>query len=85
MRCLVGEHPGNWDLILSTAEFAFNNSVNRTTGKSPFEIVHGFKLRSPIDLIPTPLLHRMLESAESFVSRMHELHKHINDQIHSNT
>ena len=38
----------------------------------------------PIDLIPTPALHRMSESAESFVSRMHELHKHITDQINSN-
>ena len=52
--------------------------------KSPFEIVHGFKPRSPIDLINTPSLHRMSESTESFVSHMHELHKHISDQIHSN-
>ena len=46
--------------------------------------MHGFKPRSPIDLIPTPALHRMSESAESFVSSMHELHKYISDQIHSN-
>ena len=84
LRCLVGEHPRNWDLILPTTEFAFNNSINRITGKSPFEIVHEFKPRSPIDLIPTPTLHRMSEFAKSFVSRMHELYKHITDQINSN-
>ena len=84
LRCLVGDHPGTWDLILPTAEFAYNSSVNRTTGKSPFEIVHGFKPRTPIDLIPTPALHRVSESAESFATRMHELHKHISDQINSN-
>jgi len=35
MLCtLVGEHIGCWDLKLSIAEFAYNSSVNRTTGKS---------------------------------------------------
>ena len=42
LRCLNGKQLKNWDLILPTSEFAFNNSVNRTTSKSPFEIVHGF-------------------------------------------
>ena len=84
LRCLVGEHLGTWDLILPTAEFAYNNSVNRSTGKSPFEVVHGFKPRTPIYLIPTLALHRVSKSAESFATRMHELHKHISDQINSN-
>ena len=84
LRCLVGDHLGTWDLILPTTEFAYTSSVNRTTGRNPFEVVHGFKPRTPIDLIPTPALHRVSESAESFAIRMHELHKHINDQINSN-
>ena len=58
LRCLVGEKPGNWDLILPHAEFAYNNSVNRSTGKSPFEIVHGVSPRPPIDLIPLPTDYR---------------------------
>ena len=85
LRYLVRDHPGTWDLILPTTEFGYNNSVNRSTSKSPFEIVHGYKPRTPIDLVPTPALHRVSESAESFAQRMHELHKHINDQINSNT
>ena len=48
LRCLVGEHPKNWDLILPNAEFAYNSSVNRTIGKSPFKVVHGFKPRTPM-------------------------------------
>ena len=31
LRCLVGDKPKNWDLILPIAEFAYNNSVNRST------------------------------------------------------
>ena len=69
---------------MPTTEFAYNNSINRTTGKSPFEIVHEFKPRTPIELVPTIALHRVSEFAESFARRMHELHHHISDQINSN-
>lgn len=41
LRCLAGERPHQWDLILPQAEFAFNSSLNRSTAKSPFEIVYG--------------------------------------------
>nr|GFA77422.1 reverse transcriptase domain-containing protein [Tanacetum cinerariifolium] len=34
------------------AEFAYNKSVNRTTGKSPFEVVYGWNLITPPDLVP---------------------------------
>jgi len=36
---------------LSIAEFAYNSSVNRTTYKSPHEIVYGFRTGQPVDLI----------------------------------
>jgi hypothetical protein len=36
LRILVKEHHSSWDNILTHAEFAYNNSVNRSTGKSPF-------------------------------------------------
>ena len=39
--CLVGEANQNWDSILSIAQLAYNNSVNRSIGTSPFKVVHG--------------------------------------------
>ena len=51
LRCLVGEHPGNWDLIFPQAEFTYNNSINRSIGMSLFEVVHRYKPRKPTDLI----------------------------------
>ena len=42
---LVGEHVGNWDMKLSIVEFAYNSSINTTTGRSPHEIMYGFRLR----------------------------------------
>ena len=81
LRCLVGDHQGTWDLILPRAQFAYNNSVNRSTGMSPHEIVYGHKPRAPIDLIPMSPLQRASESAELFSCRMSELHKSISHQI----
>ena len=77
LRCLVGENIKNWDLLLPKAEFAYNSSVNRTTGKSPFEIVLGYQPNKPIDLIPLPLHNRVSESAESFAQHITNLHQEI--------
>ena len=81
LRCLVGENIKNWDLLLPKAEFAYNSSVNRTTGKSPFEIVLGYQPNKPIDLIPLPLHNRVSESAESFAQHIKNLHQEITQRI----
>jgi hypothetical protein len=31
LRCLVGEHPKQWDQVLAQDEFAYNDSPNRST------------------------------------------------------
>ncbi|GJS12980.1 putative CCCH-type zinc finger family protein, partial [Tanacetum coccineum] len=38
LRSLVEENPRQWDLVLLQAEFVYNRSKNRTTGKTPFEV-----------------------------------------------
>ena len=65
---------------LSTVEFAYNNSINRTIGMSP-AVMYGFKPRQPIDLIPMSQYARTLESASAFASYLHDLHKKINNKI----
>jgi hypothetical protein len=41
LRSLVTEHHSQWDQILAQAKFEYNDSVNMSTGKSPFQIVYG--------------------------------------------
>ena len=48
---------------------------------SPFEVVHGYQLRKPIDLIPLPMHARIFESAESFAQHVKSLHKEISKKI----
>ena len=66
LRCLVWVKQGVQDLIFSTAEFAYNNFVNRLTGQSPFEIVNGYSPLTPIDLVPLSSHMRVFEFAKNF-------------------
>ena len=75
--CLVGVKQGILDLILSTAEFAYNNSVNHSTSKSPFQIVTGYSPRTPIDFIPLPPHMCVSELAKNFVKHIHDLYVEI--------
>lgn len=50
LRCLVADHAASWDFVLPQAEFAFNNSVNRSTGCTPFEVVYGFRPHTSLDI-----------------------------------
>jgi len=48
---------------------------------SPFEAVHGYKPKKPIDLILMTQHPRLSESASAFASYIHDLHKEINKKI----
>jgi len=50
-------------------------------GMSPFEVLHGYKLRKPIDLILVTHHPRISESASAFISYVHDLHEEINKKI----
>uniref|UniRef100_A0A2N9H1M6 Integrase catalytic domain-containing protein n=1 Tax=Fagus sylvatica TaxID=28930 RepID=A0A2N9H1M6_FAGSY len=85
LRCLVGEANRNWDLILPTAQLAYNSSANRTIGISPFEVVHGYPPRKPLDLLPMSPHVRVSESAEAFAQHLHDLHHEIRNKIQAST
>ena len=77
LRCLVGVKQGVWDLILSTAEFAYNNYVNNSTGKSPFQIVNGYSPYTHIDFVPLPPHMHVSEPVENFAKHIYDLHAEI--------
>ncbi|XP_075640578.1 uncharacterized protein LOC142612363 [Castanea sativa] len=81
LRCLVGEANQNWDSILPIAQLAYNSSVNRSIGASPFEVVHGYTPRKPLDLLPMSLNVRISESVEAFAQHIHDLHNKICKKI----
>nr|GFB44330.1 DNA/RNA polymerases superfamily protein [Tanacetum cinerariifolium] len=66
LRCLVEDKPQQWNLVLPFAEFAFNNSKNRTTQRSPFDIVHGPSPYSVTKLAQIPNLGKANVKADEF-------------------
>nr|GEX74220.1 hypothetical protein [Tanacetum cinerariifolium] len=70
-----------WDLILAQAEFAYNRSVNRTTGKSPFEVVYKWNLITPLDLVPVPAMGRFSEEGADQSEQIKELHRSVQEHI----
>lgn len=55
LRPFIDQRQTNWDLLLSAAEFAYNNAIHTSTGVSPFYFNKGFNPTVPMSLLtPTP-------------------------------
>jgi hypothetical protein len=72
---ITGDKPKQWDLVLAEAEFAYNNIVNRSTGKAPFEVVYGKTPRFAIDLANLPKLPKASIVAKHLAERVKSTHK----------
>ena len=56
------------------AEFAYNRSVNFSTGFSPFVITYGYNPHTPLDLAPIPDLKHVKVKAEDLIAQIQEIH-----------
>jgi hypothetical protein len=43
LRCFVHTCPSKWPQWISVAEFWYNTSVHSAHGRSPFEVLYGYK------------------------------------------
>lgn len=77
LRCLVRDHITSWHLVVPMAEFAYNNSVNRSTRMSPFQVVTGLRPRLPVDLVPLPIESRPSREAKDFICHT----QHVHDEV----
>ncbi|GLC34635.1 hypothetical protein PLESTM_000219700 [Pleodorina starrii] len=72
LRNYAGQEPTAWDTHLSAAEFALNNAVNRSTGRSPFFLNYGFHPALPIWRELDVNVPAAKHFAQSFVTRLTE-------------
>jgi hypothetical protein len=79
LRSLVFEHHSQWDHIMPRAEFTYNDSLNRSIGKSPFHIVYGMQPRGVSELNDSEQNEFRSASVEDFAEGMKELHNQIKE------
>ena len=76
---MVGDKPEEWDLILSQVEFI--NSINKSTGKSPFQIVCGSSPRNSSKLRQLDKGEISSSEAEEFVEHLKNIHEEVRKHI----
>ena len=79
LRCLVGDKPKGWDLILPQVEFVYNNSMKKSSGRSPFQIVYGSSPRTIPKLRKMEQGERTSVEAEDFVEHV----KNLQEEVHA--
>jgi hypothetical protein len=81
LQCIVGDKPKQWDLALAQAEFAYNTMVNRSTRKSPFEIVYGRTPKHAIDLADLPKLRGVSVAAKHLAKRVKSIQEEVRQPL----
>nr|GEU43378.1 hypothetical protein [Tanacetum cinerariifolium] len=71
----MGDNAKQWDIILPQAELAHSRSVNRTTGKSLFEVVYGRNPITPMDLVLVLEVGQFSEEGADKSEQIKELHR----------
>jgi hypothetical protein len=51
IRKFIDEEPGNWDKLLPYLLFAYREVPQESTGFSPFELLYGWRVRGPLDVM----------------------------------
>ncbi|KAH9735703.1 hypothetical protein KPL71_017836 [Citrus sinensis] len=85
LQCLVKENPRQWENVLPQAEFTYNNVPNRSSGKSPFEVVY---IRPPLhtlDLVPLPKLPGMSIIADHLIHKVIDIHGEVKKKLEEST
>ena len=77
----VGKNVKQWDLILPQIEFAYNRSMDRTVGKSPFEVVYGLQLIGPMELAHHATIKQFSGDVEVRAKEIKKLHEEVRLKI----
>ena len=73
----MGKNVKQCDLILPQIKFAYNRSMHRIVGKSPFEVVYGLQPIGPMELAPHPNIQQFSGDAEVRAKEIKKLHEEV--------
>ena len=75
LRAILKKNIKTWEECLPHVEFAYNRSVHSATKFSPFEIVYGLNLLTPLDLSPLPLSERVNLDGQKKAEIVKQIHE----------
>ena len=81
LRSLIGEIPKQWDRVLAQDKFAYNDSPNRSTMMSPFQILYGIHPRGICELHDLVQLEKISVDGESFATMIDELQEQVKARL----
>nr|GEZ15616.1 Gag-Pol polyprotein, putative [Tanacetum cinerariifolium] len=81
LRSLITTNLKQWEELLPQAEFAYNHAPNKTTGHSPFMVVYGLNLATPLDLAVLDTSSKFNQEASDRAADIKALHQLVQDKI----
>ena len=79
-----GDHFKQWDEVLAQVVYAYNDSPNISTGKSPFQIVYGMHPRGVHELRDLGTTEKRSADGEEFANAIQELHEEAKQMLQDN-
>ena len=74
-----------WDRVLAQVDFAYNESLNRNKGYSPFQILYGMHPRGVHELWDLGQQERWSADGEDFAKAMNGLHEQVKMKLQDNS
>ncbi|GLJ18319.1 hypothetical protein SUGI_0324190 [Cryptomeria japonica] len=85
LTCLTKDYGQAWDQIIPQAEFTYNDSVNRSTCKSPFEVVYGLYPRGVLELTVIGSMEQRSGHVVDMAQSMKEIHEQVRKSLLDNS
>jgi len=85
LRILVGDNSQMWDRVLVQEKFSYNDSPNRSTGLSPFQILYVMHPRGVHELRDLGLQEQRSADGEDFANAMRDLHEQVKLKLQDNS
>ena len=77
LRCVCSDKQRNWEAALPQVEFAYSIMVNRSTGKTPFEVVYICSPRQVCDLVIMPTVVGGSKAADNVAKKALQIHAEV--------
>jgi hypothetical protein len=81
LRAFAEQFLHNWDKFLPILEFAFNNTLNSSTGYSPFQVNYGLSPLIPTDMISGTLISIDHEDINLILEKIETIHKIVKENL----